>query len=101
MSRWTENEDLFLVEFFEVVGADVIAMCDLPDRSPRSIKSRVKKLKETGAWRQYELSEMHRFEALKLAGHIPKNQLSQMLARYKEQDFAWRNEDAKPQLVVS
>ena len=65
--RWTETEDMFLVEFFEVIGPE-IGPHDL-GRSLASTKARVKRLKEVGAWEAYRASLYHRARALGLAGH--------------------------------
>lgn len=65
--RWTYKEDLFLVEYYDAVGS-FIGPHDL-GRSEASTKSRVKKLKECGAWKDYKTSIYYDVKARLLAGH--------------------------------
>jgi hypothetical protein len=65
--RWTVEEDLFLVSFFESIGA-WIGPHDL-GRSEKSTIKRVQNLKEWGAWEEYREADYHRKRALVLAKH--------------------------------
>lgn len=65
--NWTPAEDMFLVDFFDAVGAD-IGPRDL-GRSLAATKARVKKLKASGAWSAYRTAAYHKARAIDLAGH--------------------------------
>ena len=71
--RWSEKEDRYLVEFFDALGAERGAE-DL-NRTAISVKARVKKLKETGAWKAYEDAEKCLLRAGVLCGRIDPDML--------------------------
>jgi len=66
--KWTEDEDLHLVRYFNAVGA-MIGPHDLGRSEPSTI-ARVKSLKRSGAWAAYLSYMAERKNALRLAGHL-------------------------------
>lgn len=68
MSRWTPEEDKFIVAYFDAVGA-MIGPHDL-GRSEKATSARAKFLKESGAWGAWELADEYMREALILSKQI-------------------------------
>lgn len=66
--RYTEQEDLFIIAFFDGVGP-MIGPHDL-GRSEASVKKRAKFLKESGAWISAKTSQHHMKEFRVRAGHL-------------------------------
>lgn len=72
MKKWTDEEDRYLVAYANVVGAHNVAR-DLAGRSESSVKARVKKLKDTGAWEAWEMVSLGHLYARILSGHQLKS----------------------------
>lgn len=66
--RWTEDEDRFIIAFFETIGP-FIGPHDL-DRSEAAVIVRARNLKKTGAWGAYINADRALYHARRLAGHV-------------------------------
>lgn len=65
--RWTEDEDRFIIAFFDSIGT-FIGPHDL-GRSEAATTVRARHLKKTGAWDAYLNADAALWRARKLAGH--------------------------------
>ena len=78
--RYTEQDDLFIVNFFDSIG-DEIGPHDL-SRSKSSVRARAKHLKKTGAWDSHKRANVYRLHALIVSG----------VCKLHDIELAWQDE---------
>lgn len=87
--RWTEDEDRFLIAYFDSVGP-FIGPHDL-GRSEASVAARARALKASGAWAAHQEADLWRKYALILADSIRPNNTSEWDADLREiRERGWR-----------